>query len=105
MVVGHEVYSFFDGFFYHHQIMITPKDKYKTSFMTNWGGFVWLVMPFGLKNNSINIPKGGQFGMFKTFFSLDDFNDLKRHLNKLKNVEILVLALTLRNSCFWCILV
>jgi len=33
------------------------------------------------------------------------FNDLKTHLNKLKNVKNLVLDLTLKNACFWCILV
>jgi hypothetical protein len=50
MVVGHEVYSFWDGFSSSHQIMIAPKDQYKTTFITKWGIFVWLIMPFGLKN-------------------------------------------------------
>jgi hypothetical protein len=48
--MGHEVYSFFNGFFGYHQIMMAPKDGYKTAFMTNWGAFVWMVMPFGVKN-------------------------------------------------------
>ncbi len=34
-VVGHEVYSFLDGFFGYHQIMITLEDRYKTAFITN----------------------------------------------------------------------
>jgi hypothetical protein len=30
-VAGHEVYSLLDGFSSYHQIMIAPKDKYKTT--------------------------------------------------------------------------
>jgi hypothetical protein len=49
-VMSHEVYSFLDGFSGYHQIMIAPKNKYKITFITDWGSFVWVVMPFGLKN-------------------------------------------------------
>jgi hypothetical protein len=34
-VVGHEIYLFFDGFFNYHQIMLAPKNRYKTTFITN----------------------------------------------------------------------
>jgi hypothetical protein len=34
---------------YHH-IFITPEDIYKTTFVIDWGVFVWMVMPFGVKN-------------------------------------------------------
>jgi hypothetical protein len=44
------VYSFLDGFSSYHQIMIAPKDKYKITFITNWGAFIWVVMLFGFKN-------------------------------------------------------
>jgi len=27
-----------------------PEDKYKTTFVKDWGTFVWMVMPFGVKN-------------------------------------------------------
>jgi hypothetical protein len=30
--------------------MIAPKDKYKIALITNWGTFVQIVIPFGLKN-------------------------------------------------------
>jgi hypothetical protein len=33
-----------------HHIFIAPKDNYKTTFVTNWGTFLWMVMPFGVKN-------------------------------------------------------
>jgi hypothetical protein len=49
-VVGNEVYSFFDGFPRYHQIQIAPEDRYKTTFITYWGAFVWVVMSFGFKN-------------------------------------------------------
>ncbi len=50
IVAGHEVYTFLDGFSKYHQISITSEDRYKTTFVTNRGGFIWVVMPFGIKN-------------------------------------------------------
>jgi hypothetical protein len=50
MVAGHEIYSFLDRFSDYHSIMTTSKDRYKTTFITTWGAFVWLIMLFGLKN-------------------------------------------------------
>jgi hypothetical protein len=47
MVIRHKVYSILDGLSDYHQIMIALEDWYKT---TEWGAFMWLVMPFGLKN-------------------------------------------------------
>jgi hypothetical protein len=26
------------------------EDRYKITFVTNWGVFIWKVMPFGVKN-------------------------------------------------------
>jgi len=91
-VVGHEVYLFFDGFFNYHQIMIALKNRYKTTFITNYGTFVWVVMPFGLKNapptyqRAVNITFKDCLGVFVKLF-LDDFNmfsDLDTHLPKLQ---------------------
>jgi hypothetical protein len=63
IVAGHEVYTFFDGFFGYHQISIAPKDQYKIAFVTDWGVFVWVVMPFGVKNG----PPTYQRATAKTF--------------------------------------
>uniref|UniRef100_A0A0G4GAA5 Reverse transcriptase domain-containing protein n=1 Tax=Chromera velia CCMP2878 TaxID=1169474 RepID=A0A0G4GAA5_9ALVE len=37
-----------DQFF--HQLRIAMGDSYKTAFVTRWGTFEWLVMPFGVSN-------------------------------------------------------
>jgi hypothetical protein len=53
IVVGYEAYSFLDGYVRYHRISITLEDKYKTIFITIWGAFVWMVMPFGVKNGPL----------------------------------------------------
>jgi hypothetical protein len=50
MVARHEEYSFFDRFFGYHKIMIALKNQYKIAFITKWGAFMWLFMPFRLTN-------------------------------------------------------
>jgi hypothetical protein len=47
---GQEAYSFTDGFSRYHQIKIDPEDRYKTIFSTEWGSYIYTIMPFGLKN-------------------------------------------------------
>jgi hypothetical protein len=32
-IARHDVYSFLNGYFEYHQIFITPKDRYKTTFV------------------------------------------------------------------------
>lgn len=49
-MTGHEAYSFLEKYYGYHYIFIIIKDKYKTIFITNWGAFVWQVIPFGVKN-------------------------------------------------------
>jgi hypothetical protein len=49
-VARYEVYSFLDGYSRYHQIFIALEDRYKTTFVTNWGTIVWMAMPFGVKN-------------------------------------------------------
>jgi hypothetical protein len=50
VVVGHECYSFLDGFSRYNQISITIKDQTKTTFTIDWGTFSYIRMPFGLCN-------------------------------------------------------
>ncbi len=91
MVAWHEVYSFLDGFFGYHQIMIIPKNRYKIAFITDWGIFVWIVMPFGLRNappmyqQMMNMAFFEYLSVFLKLF-LDNFNvfsDVSMHLDKL----------------------
>ena len=49
-VGSQEMYSFMDGFSRNNQIQIVKEDRYKTTFVTEWGCFQYTVMPFGLKN-------------------------------------------------------
>jgi hypothetical protein len=51
IVARHEVYTFLDGSSRYHQISITPEDKYITTFVTNWGAFIWVVMLLGSKKD------------------------------------------------------
>jgi hypothetical protein len=55
--IGYEAYSFLDGYSRYHHIFIAPKDRYKTTFVTNWGAFVSMVMPFGVKNGPPTFQK------------------------------------------------
>jgi len=47
-ITGYEAYSFFDGYSGYHQISIVLEEKYKITFVTHWGAFIWKVMPFGV---------------------------------------------------------
>jgi hypothetical protein len=38
-------------------IKLVHEEKYKTTFVTNWETFVWMVMPFGVKNGPIAFQK------------------------------------------------
>jgi len=49
-IIGHKIYIFLDGPSRYHQISIASKDRHKIAFVTNWGAFVWVAMPFGVKN-------------------------------------------------------
>jgi hypothetical protein len=91
-VLDHEVYSFLDSFFGYHQIQIALDKRYKTTFIIDWGAFVWVVMPFGLKNapptyqRVVNRTFKDYLDDFMKFF-LDDFTIftyLDIHLSKLR---------------------
>jgi hypothetical protein len=54
--------------------MITSKDRYKTTFIIEWGIFMWLVMPFELKNGPptyqqvVSMAFKQYFGVFMKLF-------------------------------------
>jgi hypothetical protein len=43
-IVGYEAYFFLDGYLGYHQISIAPEKRYKTTFVIDWGAFIWKVM-------------------------------------------------------------
>ena len=45
-----EMYSFTDGFSRYHQVRIMKEDYHKMTFITEWGCYQYMIMPFGLKN-------------------------------------------------------
>ncbi len=47
---GCELLSFMDAFEGFYQIFIAEEDQEKTAFVTSFGVFCFVVMPFGLKN-------------------------------------------------------
>ena len=49
-VVGHECYSFIDGFLGYNQVPIAKEDQHKTTFVCEFRSFAYRKMPFGLKN-------------------------------------------------------
>lgn len=49
-VAGYEMYSFVDGYSGYNHVSLAPEDREKTTFITEWGAFYYLVMPFGLCN-------------------------------------------------------
>ncbi len=70
IVTWYEAYSFLDGYLGYHQIFITLKNRYKTTFIIGWGGFLWMVMPFCVKNG----PPTFQIVVNRTFREyLDQF--------------------------------
>lgn len=52
-VVGHECYSFTDGFSGYNQVPIAKKYQHKTTFVCEFGSFAYRVMPFGLNNELV----------------------------------------------------
>jgi len=50
IIARYGAHSFLDGYSRYHQISIAPKDIYKTTFVIDYGVFIWKVMMFGVKN-------------------------------------------------------
>jgi hypothetical protein len=50
---GCETLSFLDAYFGYHQIEVKESDQLKTSFITPFGMYCYVTMPFGLRNASV----------------------------------------------------
>jgi hypothetical protein len=49
-IAGCDLLSFLDAYSGYHQILLFQPDKIKTSFITPYGAYCYVTMPFGLKN-------------------------------------------------------
>jgi hypothetical protein len=49
-IAGCDLLCFLDAFFGYHQIGMAREDEEKTAFITPWGVYCYVCMPFGLKN-------------------------------------------------------
>jgi hypothetical protein len=91
-IIGHEVYTLMERFSRYHHISITPKDLHKITFVTDWGAFVWVVMPFNAKNELSTYQKAiiksfhEYIDVFMKIF-LDDFIVLMTYQLTLKNLR------------------
>ena len=47
---GYETLCFLDAYSGYHQIMMKESNQFTTSFITPFGSFCYVTMPFGLKN-------------------------------------------------------
>jgi hypothetical protein len=92
VVAGHAMYTFLDGHSGYYQIQIAPEDRYMIAFVTEWGAFVWLVMPFGITNGPptyqwvVDRVFKDYLGKFMKLF-LDDFivySSIEDHIHKLR---------------------
>src|SRR5450432_950892 len=55
--VGYEMFSFMNGFSGYNQIRLVEEDQEKTAFISPWGVWCYVVMPFGLKNAGVTYQK------------------------------------------------
>ncbi len=76
-VARYEVYSFLNGYSTYHQISIALEDKYKITFVTYLGVFIWNAMPFGVKNGPLTYQKVVT-KTFKEYFTM--YSDMENHL-------------------------
>ncbi len=91
-IIRYETFFFLVGYSGYHQICIILKDRYKTTFVTDWGAFIWKVMLFRVKNGPPTYEKvvtkafKKKLDNFMKIF-LDDFivyNDMENQQQKLK---------------------
>jgi hypothetical protein len=91
IVVGCGAYSFMDGYFGYHQFFIALEDRYKTTFVTNWGTFIWRAMLFRMKNGPSTFqkvvtkafPKYLNISMKVFLYEFITYSDMEIHLQKL----------------------
>jgi hypothetical protein len=106
-VVGHEMYSFMDGYSGYNQLKMVKENTKKMSFIFEWGAYAYNVMPFVL----CNAPATFQKIITQTFKNyvndfmqvfLDDHRDVVHEVLFLKCYDQIVKKLLVTNidNCF-----
>jgi hypothetical protein len=111
-VIGHECYSFTDGFSGYNQVPIAKEDQEKTTFVSEFGSFSYRVMPFRLKNAptvfSRIVVKAFQEYIYKTMVVYFDdwtiYSLLRNHIQwlrlMLEHCRQIQLSLNIRKCIF-----
>ncbi|CAL1375069.1 unnamed protein product [Linum trigynum] len=77
-LIDHETLSFLDMFSGYHQIPMSREDEEKTAFMTPFGNFCFVGMPFGLKNAGATYQR-----MIDTVFSQQRGRNIEAYVDDL----------------------
>jgi hypothetical protein len=56
-VTGFALLYMLDGFFGYNHFLMAEEDRLKTAFITPWGRYSYVHMPFGLKNVGANFQR------------------------------------------------
>ncbi|XP_028055176.1 uncharacterized protein LOC114259368 [Camellia sinensis] len=88
--MGHQMFSFMDGFSGYNQIKMAEQDAEKTVFRTPLGNFFYTVMPFRLKNAGATYQKA----MTAIFHDMIHHEkELKKFLGKVSYIQRFIPAL------------
>jgi hypothetical protein len=94
-VTGSGMMSMLDGFSGYNQVLVAKRDRYKTTFITPWGTYSYIRMPFGLMNVGATFQRAMDFAFSDYLFKFivvyqddiivfsKDRNDHITHLRKI----------------------
>ena len=75
---GCEIISFLDAYSRYHQIAMKESDQLATSFITPYGSYCYVTMPFGLKNAGTTYQRCMQRCLADQIDPSDQPNQVKR---------------------------
>jgi hypothetical protein len=81
--------SMLDGFSSYNQVLVAKEDRPKTLFVTPWGTYAYVKIPFGLKNVGSTFQREMDH-TFKDFIEMfmDDYQDDLKFYSKSREIHI-----------------
>jgi hypothetical protein len=81
--------SMLDGFSGYNQVLVAEEDRPKTTFVTPWGTYAYVIIPFGLKNAGATFQRAMDHA-FKDFIGkfMDDYQDDLTIYSKSREIHI-----------------